>query len=153
MDRPIGEVLIRYARSNDVAACIRLSKCSWPGWWANNTQQGSRHIRECIRGRRCLVAVSNREVIAYLVWGTLWNKIHLQDVFVQAPLRRHGVARALVEHVIAIAKRQGYREIMSDCDTINKPSIALHRRMGFGRCGRITKNWDNDDSYVFSKKI
>ncbi len=145
--------MIRLARSKDSAACIRLSTASWPQWWANNTQQGSRHIRECISDRRCLVAVHNNSIIGYLVWGNLWNKIHLQDIFVQAPFRRHGVARALIEQVIAIAKKQGYREVMSDCDTINKPSIAFHKRLGFRRCGRIIKNWDDDDSYVFLKKI
>ncbi len=144
---------IRIANEGDTIACINLSRASWPSWWHKNEMLGKRHIESCVKGKRCLVAVADNKIIAYVVWGDLWNKIHLQDIFVKEGYRKTGVGTKLIEQIIKIAKKRGFKEIMSDCDVSNKMSIAFHLKIGFKKCGIIKKNWDNEDSYVFSKKI
>lgn len=144
---------IKLASTANARECIRLSQESWPDWWAGNRTLGIRHIRERILEKRCLIVIVDNRVIAFLVWGSLWNKIHLEDIFVDTNFRRRGLAMALVERAIAIAKKQGYREVMSDCDTSNTVSVKFHKRLGFRQCGTIAKNWDDEDSVVFFKKI
>src|SRR4030042_5715731 len=94
---------IRIANKKDTVACINLSKASWPSWWHKNEMLGKRHIQNCVKEKRCLVAVTDNKIIAYVVWGDLWNKIHLQDIFVKEEFRKSGVGTKLFEQVIKIA--------------------------------------------------
>lgn len=144
---------IRVANKKDEIDCINLSKISWPNWWSKNEKLGKEHIRICIKEKRCLVALKDGETIGFLVWGDLWNKIHLQDIFVKERYRRKGIGTKLINQTIKISKNRGFREIVSDCDTNNKISVAFHLSSNFKKCGFIKKNWDNDDSYVFSKSL
>jgi len=144
---------IRTANKKDLIDCICLSKTSWSGWWSKNERLGVRYIKDCINGKRCLVVLINHVVIAFLVWETFWNKIHFQDIFVKDKYRRIGLATRLLKKATKIAKEQGFKEIMSDCDVSNKVAISFHLRNGFKKCGYIKNYWDNDSSYFFSKKI
>ncbi len=144
---------IRTANKKDAIDCIYLSKTSWSGWWSRNEKLGTKYIKDCINGKMCLVVLINHEIIAILVWGTFWNKIHFQDIFVKDKYRRIGLATRLLKKATEIAKKQGFKEIMSDCDASNKIAISFHLRNGFKKCGYIKNYWDNENSYVFSKKI
>jgi RimJ/RimL family protein N-acetyltransferase len=55
--------------------------------------------------------------------------------------------------VTKLAKKQGFGDLLSDCDVSNKASIAFHRNNGFKKVGYIKNYWDDEDSYVFSKKL
>jgi len=143
----------KYASLKDLNTCIRLSKTSWPRWWAQNEKCGKKHIKERIKEKRVFIVISNREIIAYLVYGILWNKIHVEDVFVKKEYRRHRIGSTLLKHIFEFAKKQGFRELISDCDVSNKVSIKYHLKNGFKKCGYIKNNWGKEDSYTFSKKI
>jgi len=144
---------LRIANEKDANDCIELSQNSWPDWRAKNKQLGINHIRDCIWGGRCLVVSENNEVIAFLVWGQLRNKIHIQDIFVKERYRKEWIATILMQEAIRIAKDQWFKEVMSDCDVSNKLAIIFHLKFGFKKCGHIKNNWDDEDSHVFSLKI
>lgn len=144
---------IRAAARKEAADCIDLSKASWPDWWRKNKESGKRHINDCVIGKRCLVATIDRKIVAFAVWGNLWNKVHLQDIFVKEEYRRSGIGKNLIEKALETAKENGYKEVVSDCDVSNKASICFHLKNGFKKCGYIRNNWGNESSYVFSKKI
>jgi len=144
---------IRLAEKKETADCIKMSRTSWPDWWRKNERSGKRHIAECVEAKRCLVAESDREIIAFVVWGNLWSKIHLQDIFVKEKYRRSGIGKSLIEKAIEIAKKNGHREIISDCDVGNKASVFFHLKNGFKKCGYIKNNWGSESSYVFSREI
>ena len=58
-----------------------------------------------------------------------------------------------MQKVEEISKKQGFKEIMSDCDVSNTLAKKFHVKCGFKECGRIKNNRDDEDSYVFSMKI
>src|SRR3989344_2412268 len=122
---------IRTATNTDTIACINLSKMSWPTWWSKNERLGKKHIESCVKEKRCLIAITNSDVIGFLVWGNLWNKIHLQDLFVKEEYRKTWIGTKLIEQVIKIAKKGGFKEIISDSDISNKKSIDFHLKGGF----------------------
>jgi ribosomal protein S18 acetylase RimI-like enzyme len=107
------------ADNKNTADCINLSKTSWPKWWKNNEILGKRHIKDCIQGKRCLIVKRDDAIIAFIVRGLLRNKIHIQDIFVQEEYRKDGIATELIQKVIKIAQKQGFKEIMSDTDVSN----------------------------------
>ena len=62
---------------------------------------------------------------------------YLEGIFVRAPWRGKGVAKALLERCQAWAKEQGCREFASDCELDNMDSFRFHLAAGFREAGRI----------------
>lgn len=59
----------------------------------------------------------------------------LRHLFVQPQSRKFGVARALVEEVLAFARRGGRRRIVLDTDKeVLQPAYRLYRALGFAEC-------------------
>ncbi len=55
----------------------------------------------------------------------------LEDLFVLADARGHGLGRALVEATIALARERGCRRVELDVNEDNAPALALYRTFGF----------------------
>ncbi|WP_242833002.1 GNAT family N-acetyltransferase [Butyrivibrio sp. LC3010] len=72
------------------------------------------------------------------------------SVYVDRNYRGHGIGTALVNTIIKEAEKDGYWSIYSAIFSINKASIALHKKCGFREIGyreRIAKDrfgkWQN----------
>jgi aminoglycoside 6'-N-acetyltransferase I len=61
----------------------------------------------------------------------------LEGLYVAPATRRRGVARALVESVVAWALEQGLSELASDSLIDNVAAHAAHRGLGFGETERV----------------
>ncbi|MFN2643969.1 MAG: aminoglycoside 6'-N-acetyltransferase [Burkholderiales bacterium] len=61
----------------------------------------------------------------------------LEGIYVAAPRRRQGIARALVTRLCAWAREVGAREIASDALVENQASDAVHRGLGFVETERV----------------
>ena len=59
------------------------------------------------------------------------------SIYVHKDHRRRGVALALMERLIDLAKAQRYHTLVAGIDAANAPSIALHERLGFAYAGTI----------------
>ena len=59
---------------------------------------------------------------------------------------RQGVAAALLEHIISVARARGYRRLSLETGTnpAFAPAHALYRRFGFGDCGAFA-DYPRDD--------
>lgn len=99
------------------------------------------------------MAVKNKEIVAFLSWGTLWTKIHIEDIFVKEEYRKHGLGTTLMKKAMEIAKKRGFKEVTRYCGVGNKVSLKFHLADGFKKCGRIRHEWGNEDSHIFSRKL
>ena len=61
----------------------------------------------------------------------------LEGIWVAPRARRRGVGRALIDHLMSLAKAEGRREICSDALLDNAASHAAHRAWGFGETERV----------------
>jgi phosphinothricin acetyltransferase len=59
------------------------------------------------------------------------------SVYVHREHRRRGVARALMEQLIATAEQHDYHVMVGGIDALNAASIALHVELGFKLAGTI----------------
>jgi L-amino acid N-acyltransferase len=59
------------------------------------------------------------------------------SLYVERSHRGQGIGGLLLAELIAAAKRQDYHTLIGGIDAQNAASIALHRRLGFERCGHI----------------
>ncbi len=55
----------------------------------------------------------------------------LEDLFVLATARGHGLGRALVAATVALARARGCRRVELDVNEDNAPALALYRSFGF----------------------
>jgi putative acetyltransferase len=71
--------------------------------------------------------------------------VELKSMHTAEAARRRGVARSIVEHLLAVARERGYRRMSLETGTMDAfaPSRALYARMGFIPCepfGSHTQN-------------
>ena len=65
---------------------------------------------------------------ASLMLGVAWS---IRDLYVTARLRRAGVARQLLQHVVASAREAGALRLSLQTETDNTPARALYVAVGF----------------------
>jgi aminoglycoside 6'-N-acetyltransferase I len=61
----------------------------------------------------------------------------IEGWYVEAPLRRQGIGRALVRAAEAHSRAEGFVEIASDAEVGNTGSIAAHRALEFDEIERV----------------
>lgn len=72
----------------------------------------------------------------FAVLARLPFEAELQAITVAASARRQGVARALLERLIATASHWGSERLLLEVRESNAPALALYRRLGFVEEGR-----------------
>ena len=61
------------------------------------------------------------------------------SIYVHPAERRRGIARKLMEKLLATADAEGYATMVAGIDSANEGSIHLHEQLGFKKVGRIEK--------------
>lgn len=59
------------------------------------------------------------------------------SVYVDARFRSQGLGKRLLQRLLQIAQDQGYHVLVGVIDAANEPSVQLHERLGFTRCGEL----------------
>jgi len=72
-----------------------------------------------------------------------------------AKLRRQGVGRALLNHILAVARTRGYRELLLETGSHPAfvPAQSLYRSVGFDLCGPFGDYEHNDFSVFMSLRL
>lgn len=91
-------------------------------------------------GLPVLVAQVDRQVAGFASYGPFraWEGYRFtveHAIYVGENFRRHGLATALLQELLAIARQQGLHVMVAGIDAENAGSIALHRRLGFEDAG------------------
>jgi GNAT superfamily N-acetyltransferase len=63
--------------------------------------------------------------------------IYLEDLFVRQPFRGHGIGKALLQHLAAIAVREGWTRFVWNVLDWNTPAIEFYEAQG----ARMLKEW------------
>lgn len=80
----------------------------------------------------CRLAETEGRVAGFAVWHhhvASWNAAddcYLEDLYVDAAARGHGIGRALIDDLIAIARARGYGRIYWHTDETNSRARALY---------------------------
>jgi ribosomal-protein-alanine N-acetyltransferase len=82
-------------------------------------------------------------VVAFVVAWRVADEIHILQIGTREDRRRRGIARALMEHVLADAQRVGIRHAFLEARLSNTPAIDFYRSLGFA-LGRIRKGYYSD---------
>lgn len=69
--------------------------------------------------------------------------------------RRSGVARAMLAHIVAEARRRGYERLSLETGSMAEfaPARALYERFGFGYCGPFAGYVDDPNSVFMTRRF
>ena len=86
---------------------------------------------------RALVAeMEGQGVVGFAVWWRVAGELHLLNLAVAPEKRRQGVARALLEEVLAEGRREADEQVTLEVAAENAPALALYEAFGFAVVGR-----------------
>lgn len=77
------------------------------------------------------VARVGGEPVGFLLAWRAADELHLTDLGVTAPVRRNGIARALVRDLLAEGQHSGARVVFLEVRASNAPALALYAALGF----------------------
>ena len=95
-----------------------------------------------------VVATTDGQVVG---WGSLnaFNPRPADDsVYVERAWRGRGVGKALLQHVLGLARRIGYHKMVLATFPYNDAGLALYRRMGFSPVGVYHEHGRLDGRWV-----
>ena len=81
----------------------------------------------------CLAAIEDRRVVGYLICSRYADVWHLMNIAIDPPMRRRGIATALLEEMIARAGNDASYTL--EVRPSNSTAIALYERFGFRPSG------------------
>lgn len=79
----------------------------------------------------------------------------LMTIGVRPERQRQGIARRMLEHLLAQAQTQGARRMLLEVRVDNTPAIALYESLGFTRLGLRKRYYQPEgvDAYTMSKDL
>ena len=101
-----------------------------------------------------LVAEENGQVFGYVGSQTVLDESDMMNVAVDSGHRRQGIARALIETLIAELAKMGSRCLRLEVRVSNESARALYERMGFQQLG-LRKNYyhnPKEDALILGKE-
>jgi [ribosomal protein S18]-alanine N-acetyltransferase len=93
---------------------------------------------------RIWVAQHDRSVIAFLIAWHVADELHILNVATSPPMRRRGVASAIMREAMAYARGSRVRIVLLEVRRSNRAAIRLYRTLGFSAMG-IRPNYYSDD--------
>jgi [ribosomal protein S18]-alanine N-acetyltransferase len=84
---------------------------------------------------RFYVARSAGAVVAYCAGWIIFDELHVNNLAVDPPWRRRGVASALLTFVLEAAAAEGASRATLEVRRSNEPALRLYERFGFAYAG------------------
>ncbi len=98
------------------------------------------------------VAEVDGVAVAYMGMWSLSGEGHITNIAVAKEYRRKGIAKALIEHFIEIAKKENLEFMTLEVRRSNDAAKALYKSFGFIEVGERKKYYENkEDALLLTK--
>ncbi len=87
-------------------------------------------------------------LVAFVIVWHVADEIHVLNIATRADRRREGIARALMDHVVAFARAAGAKHVLLEVRRSNLPAIALYRGLRFFAMGVRTRYYQDDEDAI-----
>ena len=104
---------------------------------------------------RSFVAISEGEVVAYVIAWFLRGEVHILNLGVTPSHQRRGIARRLLRHILDFAEETNSALITLEVRVSNEAAKRLYASMGFASVGIRRRYYrDNDeDALVMTRRL
>ncbi len=89
-----------------------------------------------IAGYSCWIVFEGGERSGYAVLMMVLDEVHILNISVVLAHQGRGLGRRLLDHLAAVAKAAGARQMFLEVRPSNTPALALYQRAGFETIGR-----------------
>jgi ribosomal-protein-alanine N-acetyltransferase len=145
-------LLVRHMESADVAEVARLEEQCFASPWS------ARSFASCLADRDVVlsvVATVEGKIVGYAINWLVPPEIHIGNLAVSPDFRRLGIARCLLQTVLAYGRRLGCLVAHLEVRVSNTAAITLYEQMGFRRVG-VRRGYYEDngeDAWLMSLDI
>jgi ribosomal-protein-alanine N-acetyltransferase len=112
---------------------------------------------QCSQRRNCIgmVAEHGNRVAGYMVYEITKSRFHLLNIAVSPELRRHGIARQMVQKLISKLANQRRHKIVLEVRETNLPALIFLRSLGFRAVSVIKSFYEqtDDDAYLMQYRL
>lgn len=143
---------IRKLSSDDIQVVVAIEQSSYDFPWSENV------FRDCLRvGYRCYAAVDfGNNVVGYALLSAVLYEAHILNLCVAPACRRKGVARLLLERMLAEARQACTRAVLLEVRPSNRGARALYAAYGFKRIAVRPDYYPapagREDAYLLSRR-
>jgi len=143
-------MILRDAQPGDLAAIAAIlnreilsGTASWTETPKTSDDMTGWYAARSAGGFPVLVAEEGGEVLGYASYGPFragegYRETVEHSVYVARNARGRGIARLLMERLIAHAKAAGMHRMVGGVSADQRASLELHRKLGFAEQGRLT---------------
>lgn len=94
------------------------------------------------------------DIVGYILVLTRRKSPKIYSLGVSAAFRKQGVSTALIQHVLMLLSKEGFKSLSLEVRTDNKNAIALYERMKFVEVSKISGFYrDKCDASVMMLKL
>jgi [ribosomal protein S18]-alanine N-acetyltransferase len=105
-------------------------------------------------GRYAVVAEDDGDVVGYAVTLRAADLADLQRIGVRPDLQRHGVARTMLDEVLAEALSGGANRVLLEVSALNQAALAFYAAAGFVEIDRRRRYYrDGSDAVVMRRAL
>ena len=97
---------------------------------------------------RLWVAREDPSVVAFLIAWHVADELHVLNVATRADRRRRGIARALMNQVVAYARAARAKHVLLEVRRSNAVAIALYRTFGFFTMSVRSRYYQDDEDAI-----
>jgi ribosomal-protein-alanine N-acetyltransferase len=143
-------VITRLEGLADLGAIMEIDQASFSSPWTREMYE------EELRNDRSFIFVARRAgcpVAGYCSFWVIVDEIHVNNIAVRPEWRRHGIGRALVEHLLAEGRRRRCRAATLEVRRSNGAALRLYEGVGFTQRGvrrRYYRDPDDDALVLWS---
>jgi ribosomal-protein-alanine N-acetyltransferase len=135
----------------DLEAVLEIEEASFPTPWSRNS-----FLYELTENQRAIYLVAKNEfnkVIGYIGMWIVFDEGHITNVAAHPLYRRQGVGKALLNELIAVARKNGVQYLTLEVRRSNLSAQDLYLKIGFVHMGVRRKYYlDNrEDALIMWK--
>jgi ribosomal-protein-alanine N-acetyltransferase len=117
----------------DLDEVIEIEKRCFTNPWTREMFMGEMERDDVVRAY--VARTAGWVVAGYCSAWLIADELHINNLAVRPECRRGGVGRALVEHALDAAAREGARRATLEVRRSNAPALRLYERLGFKAAG------------------
>ena len=147
-------IIIDDMTTDDLDGVFEIERASFPDPWSvdlfKEELQNPHSFNLVVR----LKSLSEKSVVAYIVYWIAADEMQILDLAVDERLRRQGMGRLLIQAALKRAKDKGAIHAFLEVRRGNKAGISLYSVLGFAKIGERRKYYkDGEDAIVMGLRF
>lgn len=127
---PLVNTRLRAMDGDDLDDVVAIEQSAYEFPWSMGI------FCDCLRvGYQCRVLELEGRVVGYGIVSTLSHEAHILNICMSPDVRRMGLARQLLQHLLELAAERGIEQVFLEVRPSNLAALRLYRHFGFVQVG------------------